>query len=361
MTTGESHQFIEPDFDDEGFAESTHTSYATSIASAIRRGIEENGRTYPAFGKHQYGLPIDEEEQDRNDLQHCKFGLLLNDHLFLAPITSQPQEILDLGTGSGIWAIDVADKYPTANVLGVDLAAIQPTWVPPNCRFEVDDIESDWLYHRNHFDFIHARELIMAVRDWDKLIQQAFDHLKPGAYLELSQSVPDAHSDDNTLPLDSAYRQITEIFFEIGEKIGASGHAPKSFKEKMEQVGFENVVESRFKIPNSPWPKDRRLKHIGLFEAAHLDRGTEGILIRGMTGALGKSREEAQIEMFFLANKGYLLIAHDRRGFGMSSQPWNGNDMGNSANDPNQLFEMSILRTLHSLVTLQVVERLREF
>ena len=35
----------------------------------------------------------------------------------------------------------MADKYPSTTVLGVDLAPIQPTWVPPYCHFEVDDIE----------------------------------------------------------------------------------------------------------------------------------------------------------------------------------------------------------------------------
>lgn len=35
--------------------------------------------------------------------------------------------MLDLGTGTGIWAIDFADEYPSANVIGTDLSPIQPT------------------------------------------------------------------------------------------------------------------------------------------------------------------------------------------------------------------------------------------
>ena len=294
----ETFSEIEPDLEllDEAYSGSVAgTSYVTSIASDIRRGIEENGRTYPAFGKHQYGLPVDEREQERNDLQHCKFMLMLDHQLFLAPITDNPSDILDLGTGSGIWAMDVADKYPTAEVLGVDLAPTQPTWVPPNCHFEIDDIEDTWLHKKDHFDFVHARELFMAIRDWDRVIQQAYDHLKPGGWLELAQSVPDPASDDDTLPSDSAYRRITEIFYEIGEKIGASGHAPKFFKTKMEAAGFIDVQELRFKIPSGPWPKDQRLKQIGAFERTHLDVGAEAILIRGMTGVLGRSREEAEV------------------------------------------------------------------
>ena len=44
-------------------------------------------------------------------------------------------------------------------------------------------------------------------------------------------------------------------------------------------------------------------------------------------------------QMFFLASNGYRCIAHDRRGHGRSSQPWNGNDMDTYADDLAQLFE----------------------
>lgn len=190
---------------------------------------------------------------------------------------------------------DMADKYATADVIGVDIANVQPQWVPPNCSFEIDDIERDWLYKPNHFDFIHAREFLLAIRDWDRLVKRAFDHLKPGGWLELSSSVPDPGSDDNTIPENSAWVQFTDIFFEIGEKLGASGHAPKLWKAKLEAQGFEEVHEHIFKIPCNAWPRDKRLKSIGALELANLDKGAEAILIRGMTGVLGKTKEEAQI------------------------------------------------------------------
>jgi len=46
-----------------------------------------------------------------------------------------------------------------------------------------------------------------------------------------------------------------------------------------------------------------------------------------------------EAQMFFLAGHGYRCIAHDRRGHGRSSQPWNGNDMDTYADDLAQLFE----------------------
>ena len=49
-------------------------------------------------------------------------------------------------------------------------------------------------------------------------------------------------------------------------------------------------------------------------------------------------------QMFFLASKGYRVVAHDRRGHGRSSQPWDGNDMDTYADDLSQLFEHLDLR-----------------
>lgn len=45
------------------------------------------------------------------------------------------------------------------------------------------------------------------------------------------------------------------------------------------------------------------------------------------------SAEAFEDQMFFLASRGYRCIAHDRRGHGRSSQPWNGNDLDTYADD----------------------------
>jgi non-heme chloroperoxidase len=56
------------------------------------------------------------------------------------------------------------------------------------------------------------------------------------------------------------------------------------------------------------------------------------------------SSDAWESQMFFLASNGYRAIAHDRRGHGRSSQPWDGNEMDTYADDLLQLFESLDLR-----------------
>jgi ubiquinone/menaquinone biosynthesis C-methylase UbiE len=89
-------------------------------------------------------------------------------------LTVPPQRVLDVGTGTGIWAIDFADEFPHTTVSGTDLSPIQPALVPPNCIFEVDDARDLWTYPANYFDFIHIRGLFGSISDWPQLYKQAY-------------------------------------------------------------------------------------------------------------------------------------------------------------------------------------------
>ncbi|KIW76247.1 hypothetical protein Z517_10993 [Fonsecaea pedrosoi CBS 271.37] len=284
------------DFIDEGYAStSANTSYVTSIATEIREGIEEYGRRWASYGRHFYGLPIDDEEQNRNDLQHYKFFLLYEGRLHLAPIDPEPQNILDLGTGSGIWAIETADRYPTARVVGVDIAAVQSNWVPPNCHFEILDVETDWEFPRNTFDLIHAREFLFSIRDWPTLISQAYKHLKPGGYFELAITVPEVGCDDDSCPADSNYTEMGKLFFKIAQAMGIDGYACKLWKQQLLDCGFEDVQQTIFKIPTNRWPKDRRLKTIGALEVHNFFQYAQAGFERGAIALLGMDPAELQV------------------------------------------------------------------
>jgi hypothetical protein len=88
-------------------------------------------------------------------------------------------------------------------------------------------------------------------------------HLKPGGYLELACVWPVPGCDDATLPANCAYVEVCQTFQEIAAKIKADPDAPLHFHEYLCEAGFTNVCQTVWKIPTSPWPKDRRLKRVG--------------------------------------------------------------------------------------------------
>lgn len=103
---------------------------------------------------------------------HAMMYVMYDGNLNLAPVRN-PHRVLDIGAGSGIWCVDFGDMYPSAEVLGVDLSARMPTDVPPNVKFEVDDLEEDWTFSYP-FDYIHSRYMAGSIKNWPRLMTQCF-------------------------------------------------------------------------------------------------------------------------------------------------------------------------------------------
>ncbi|BAE61942.1 unnamed protein product [Aspergillus oryzae RIB40] len=201
----------------------------------------ENGRRYHAYREGEYALVCSVTLIPGvwlDGLIHV-YSLILDGEIHLAPIKN-PQRVLDIGTGTGIWAVDFADQYQSSEVIGNDLSPIQPRWVPPNCQFEIDDFESEWSY-AHPFDYIYGRELAGSIHDFPRLCKQAFAHLHPGGFFEIQSFTVDIFSDDGSI-----------------EK------APY-----IKQVVFIDVVCKVVKAPSSPWAKDPKQKEIGRFFQAH--------------------------------------------------------------------------------------------
>ncbi|KAK6602534.1 methyltransferase domain-containing protein [Botrytis cinerea] len=265
----------------------------TSLTSGITRYREENGRRYHAYRDGKYLMPNDDDEQDRMDLLHHVFNLVLDGKLYLAPIEN-PQRVLDVGTGTGIWAIDFADQYPSSHVVGCDLSPIQPGWIPPNLEFEIDDVEDTWRYSQK-FDFIHIRSLGGSIASWPHLLDQARDNLNEGGYIELVDFEYHGYSDDGTGELAPSFQKWQAGLDEASKLFGRDLNVAMKFKDWLEEAGFEAVVERHWRLPMAPWARDRRNKEIGLYLQQNMLDATVAYGMAHFTRILGWSPEEYQV------------------------------------------------------------------
>lgn len=95
---------------DAGYESDSRSSASTSLASSVRDYAFENGRRYHKFREGRYNFPNDDVEQEREDMKHAMVKMLCQ-QLHFAPIGDHPQEILDVGTGTGIWAIESESPF----------------------------------------------------------------------------------------------------------------------------------------------------------------------------------------------------------------------------------------------------------
>jgi SAM-dependent methyltransferase len=233
----------------------------------------ENGRRYHAFRAGKYLLPNDETEQDRLDITHHIFRLSLGGDLCATQL-QHPHRILDIGTGTGIWAIEMGDLFPDAEVTGTDLSPTQPPFVPPNVQFVIEDASETWTFARNHFDFIHARTLAGSIQDWPKFLRQCYDHLKPGGKVEIAEGranfwyVGESVSEKSfTYQWLMEWRRLSaQLQFDVFPALPSMA----------ERLPFENIRTVEKVCPLGSWPKDKSLKEIGRwFKVQFLDMALE--------------------------------------------------------------------------------------
>ncbi|PGH14547.1 hypothetical protein AJ80_05867 [Polytolypa hystricis UAMH7299] len=251
---------------------------AKTLASTPGSYRYENGRRYHSYRDGAYWGPNDDKDSHHQTITHHLYCLTLDDRLFLAPL-SDPQNVVDIGTGRGLWAMDFADQFPNANVIGTDLSPVWEPVVQPNLRFEVDDCCSEWTYPpdtRERFDFIHMRGLYGSVADWPKLYKDCINHLTPGGYFEQAEITIKPLSDDGTLREDSPLHKYYEIGIEAQKITGKRVNIVETMRQDIINAGFLHVVETRFKWPVGPWSSDPRMKEIGRWMRQFWEHGMEG-------------------------------------------------------------------------------------
>ncbi|KAL8723084.1 MAG: hypothetical protein Q9225_000555 [Loekoesia sp. 1 TL-2023] len=273
---------------------------SASIAASVLDYEFENGRRYHGYKAGSYPLPNDEQELERIDIKHHVTMLLCGGKLHFAPLAN-PRRILDIGTGTGIWAIEMAEQYPDTQVIGTDLSPIQPQCRKlsgDNVHFEIDDCEAKyWTWPEDHFDYIHSRYMIASIGNWASLIRKAYKHIKPGGYFELQELDCRFTSDDSTLSPTSNLAYWSNVITEAAANYNRPIPRYTEYVSWFERAGFVDIQQVIIKCPTNPWPKNKTLKEAGKFQLlAHIE-GLEGVSLGLLTRGLDWKAEEVKVLM----------------------------------------------------------------
>ncbi|KAH7166538.1 S-adenosyl-L-methionine-dependent methyltransferase [Dactylonectria macrodidyma] len=285
--------------DDADSALGSDASNSTaSLTSSILAYRTIHGRTFHSDkGDTQYWASNDAQQNESMDIAHHFLTLTVENKLYLAPLKDDIRTALDIGTGTGVWAIDFADEFPGTEIIGTDISPIQPSWVPPNLKFEIDDCTQEWTFDTSSIDYVHMRYLVGSIKDWSELFKEAFRVCKPGGWVESHEAAAMMESDDGTVADTSALHEWGRFFIEGGKKLGQPFTILENDMQRkyMEEAGFVDITVENRKIPVGGWPSDKRMREIGIFVQAALEKDFEGYVLYMASQLLGWTMNEVRV------------------------------------------------------------------
>ncbi len=197
-----------------------------------------------------YVLPKDEEEINRLDFQHFILRGLLQSN-YVAPISSNPRDILDVGSGTGRWAKEMALEFPTANVISCDLVEEQPDQqlMPSNHRFVQGNILKGLMFPAQSFDFVHQRLLFLGIPivSWPQVIQELVRLTRPGGWVELVETeLTMSHTGE-------AGAKVKAWVLAACRLRGVEPSRVPNMDDYLRDAGLKNVVMRSYAAPVGKW------------------------------------------------------------------------------------------------------------
>ena len=190
----------------------------------------------------------------------------------------------------------MGDEFPDAEVQATDLSPIQPSSVPENVHFFIDDAsEADWTLPPAHFDYIHTRVLLGCFTDFRDIIKRGFYYTQPGGFMESQELMSMPHCNDGTMPHDWDLLEWTRLGEEAARKAGRPWKFAHKLKKWYEEAGFVDVHEMVFKLPVNQWPSDGHLKALGAMWEENLLAGLSGFSMATFSRALDWSKNEIEV------------------------------------------------------------------
>lgn len=166
---------------------------ASPSASVVEksRPLFVPGRETVAAGASHYVIPHDHHETNRLDLQHFAMHEYFGTHVF-APV-AQPQRILDVASGTGVWTQAMREQFPQAQVTGMDVSVpleVQENGQSSGYVFVQANALEPLPFPDAAFDYVHMRFMFtaMPVQQWPQVVRELVRVTTPGGWIELVEA-----------------------------------------------------------------------------------------------------------------------------------------------------------------------------
>ncbi|KAK4507528.1 hypothetical protein PRZ48_001263 [Zasmidium cellare] len=244
--------------------------------------------TTPSSSSHEYNGPHSSEENSRLDYQHNALRTVMGSKTFHATLPTSPTRILDIGCGTGVVTLELAEKYPSAQIIAVDIILpTHPIQDLKNVTFiqgKFADLVADGTLEPGSFDYIFSRLLILEITDWKKQTSLISNLLKPSGVYEVQDFSWNILSKEDKVIFDQY--PIFGLMKEHAELKGLDTFCGDHHPKHLADAGFENIQHERFPWPLQYWPERPET-----YMLAHMYHGGEslGFRMTVLDNLLGRS------------------------------------------------------------------------
>jgi len=192
---------------------------------------------------------------DMNDLNHYCHKKIHNGKNVVWPyFPKNPKRILDVGTGSGLWAKDMAKEYPKCTVHGLDMMEdiINKIGAPDNVVWDIANILERTPYPDNYFDFIHFRYMIGGIPEakMQAVCDEMFRITKRGGSITM---IDPTNIFINEGPL---HKKWHNTLLELCYRLGINCFIPAKYEECFLQAGYKETHVLKYTRAKGNWGGD---------------------------------------------------------------------------------------------------------
>ncbi|KAL1917315.1 uncharacterized protein VTP21DRAFT_4971 [Calcarisporiella thermophila] len=212
------------------------------------------GRRFHNSKNARYILPNDAEELRRLVFQHYLIKMAF-EGIYYPPVKETLMNggrVLDVGCGPGSWVMEMAQEFPKAEIVGLDLCPTFPDsdeFEHKNVKFILCNVLDGVPFPDAHFDFVHQRMFLFGYTEqqWREVMQELVRITKPGGWIQLLEQGMRSHrmGPENK----SFYRKTSHA-------IRARGMEPliaENLSEVLAEAGLTNIMSTFASVPVGSW------------------------------------------------------------------------------------------------------------